>query len=277
MAGERPRSTWPWVAGVLALLLTFLLGPGSALLQPFTDGPGPGPSPTRSRTVTPRTYPSTTPRTYPTQTPEPGITVTPTPVPRPTQPAAAPPDQVTGQLDQLYGTFAPLQAAGSGDAIIRLPEDAPSGVLTLTSTGRGAVSVDSLDGTGARLEPVVTAYGALDGEFLLGMRRPGEARALRLRASGPWRLTLSPVSRAPRISVPATGTGNSVRVYTGGTAPIRATHTGRGNFIIWACLGRDRDLVANIIGSTQVATSTLELTPAVLSIRSDGNWTVARG
>ena len=259
-----PRVAWPFIAALAALIATvfFMLPRG-----PLVPWPTPSRTPSVSRTIT-WPAPSTA---SPTERWRTEITPTraPNPSPRPTTDAAS------VALDAAYGTFDELRAAGSGDAIVRLPEDVSNGVVAFQHDGTRLVQLQSRDAGGGFLESLVSRAGEpYRGTTAFGVLSPGRTRALAITASGPWRMTIRPMSSAARATLPASGRGDAVLVYAGGVRRVTASHRGESNFIVWAARGDERSLLANVVANGQ-QTSRLGVSPAVVSVKADGAWNLA--
>jgi len=219
-------------------------------------------------------------------TPAPGSTA---PAVQPTTPHAAPsspsaetPKPTTGTTvqawaDEVYGTFAPVSASGSGDDVIALPAGAGGGIVTASYNGQGNFAVQVLDSANQSTgELLVNALGAYSGTTIYGLHALGDGARLQVSADAAWQLTISPVSSAAIL--PPAGAGDGVFLYAGAAGSLAATHKGQGNFVIYE--GTDDPfsfgLLVNEIGSYS---GTVPLTggPAVIEINADGEWKMTVG
>jgi hypothetical protein len=99
---------------------------------------------------------------------------------------------------------------------------------------------------------------------------------LKVTASGPWTIKLSPVSSAPILTSGATGKGDAVYQWTGQATNWTISNTGgAGNFTVInhgsGVFGDD--LLVIVIGSYHGSVP-VKAGPAVTTIQSDGTWSI---
>lgn len=138
-------------------------------------------------------------------------TFTPRPAPTPGTAAA--------QADELYGTFAPIDAAGEGESIVTLSAEvtqARSGIVRMKYEGTEPLVLWSLDAEGEKQMILIDTTIPLTG--VDPARFEGETAwwkaneppyALAVEADGSWELSVLPVSSAP----PLESSGHGMRVY----------------------------------------------------------------
>ena len=190
---------------------------------------------------------------------------------RPTTPA-------TASFDQTYGTFAPATGAGSGDGIMPVPTGAKAGLVTATHTGTGNFSIVGLDPqNGPAGDLAVDTVGTYNGITAFGL---GTSRSplvnLKVTASGPWTITLAPVSTAPTLASGATGKGDAVYQWTGKATTWTLSNTGgAGNFAVinHGSGAFGADLLVEVIGPYNGSVP-VTAGPAVTTIQSDGTWSI---
>ena len=170
-----------------------------------------------------------------------------------------------------------LVYCGSGDDVIQVAT--PGG-------GKGAIFVAYMEGAGNNAvisrgpgfsynELLVNEIGGYLGERLMDLS-PFEQRseALEINNDGRWVFQIRPLSTVQWMGPTMSGSGDRVVYFPGGPAVGRFTHNGRSNFIVEAVTSTDWDLVVNEIGSYD-GRKPVGLAPSFISIRADGQWTVA--
>lgn len=197
--------------------------------------------------------------------------VEPEPEPEPAEPTAP------EWADSSYGTFDPVSASGSGDDIVALPEGATAGIATASYTGSGNFAISVIDANNESTgELLVNTIGAYSGTTVYGINALGDGVNLKITASGPWELTLSPVSAAPAL--PESGSGDGVYLYDGDAASATIDYTGDSNFAVLEETGESLSfgLLVNEIGAYS-GTVPVSAGPSVISITSSGDWTISIG
>ena len=195
----------------------------------------------------------------------------------PTTATPAPPT-TPASFDQTYGTFAPATGAGSGDGMMPVPTGAEAGLVTATHTGTGNFSIVGLDAQNAPTSDfAVDTVGNYNGITAFGL---GTSRSplvnLKVTASGPWTITLAPVSTAPTLASGATGKGDAVYQWTGKATTWTLSNTGgAGNFAVinHGSGAFGADLLVEVIGPYN-ASVPVKAGPAVTTIQSDGTWSI---
>ncbi|MEW1975388.1 TM2 domain-containing protein [Microbacterium profundi] len=179
--------------------------------------------------------------------------------------------------NSTWGEFAPIQQSGAGDTIIDLPAGATGGVVVATHNGSSNFAVSVLDANnGSTGELLVNTIGAYSGTTAWGISALGDGVKLQVTADGDWTFDIRPMGSAPALA--AEGVGDAVFVYDGDAASLTAAHTGSSNFVV---MQENSDvfnlgLLVNEIG-TYSGTVPLSSGPSVVTIRADGNWSLAVG
>ncbi|WP_152594796.1 TM2 domain-containing protein [Microbacterium profundi] len=192
-------------------------------------------------------------------------------------PAVEEPAESASWANSTWGEFAPIQQSGAGDTIIDLPAGATGGVVVATHNGSSNFAVSVLDANnGSTGELLVNTIGAYSGTTAWGISALGDAVKLQVTADGDWTFDIRPMGSAPALA--AEGVGDAVFVYDGDAASLTAAHTGSSNFVV---MQENSDvfnlgLLVNEIG-TYSGTVPLSSGPSVVTIRADGNWSLAVG
>ena len=214
--------------------------------------------------------PTTPATTAPPSTPAP-TTAAPTTSP----PSTAPP--TTGSpFDSKYGTFAPTSHSGSSAGVVPIPAGAKAGLVTATYTGSSNFVIEGLTAANETEDLLVNEIGAYSGTTAFGFGISGNPPAnLKVTASGPWTIKISPISAAPVLASGATGKGDAVYQWTGKATTWAIANQGQGNFVVTnegsGLLGSD--LLVNEIGAFHGSVP-VKAGPAVTTIKSDGTWSI---
>lgn len=179
--------------------------------------------------------------------------------------------------DSAFGSFDPISASGSGDDVVALPDSASAGIVAASYTGSGNFVVTVIDANNEMTgDLLVNTIGAYSGTTVYGFTSLGDGVNLQITASGPWELTISPVSTASAL--PDSGTGDGVYLYDGDAASATISHNGSSNFVVQEESGKALSigLLVNEIG-TYSGTVPVSAGPSVITITADGDWTFAIG
>jgi hypothetical protein len=98
-----------------------------------------------------------------------------------------------------------------------------------------------------------------------------------VKASGAWKLTVASGLGAATVAAgdaPVAGQGDDVILMNGTATKVRITNRGQSNFIVYVISIRSPsiNLAVNKIGGYE-GTVALDA-PAVITIKSSGNWTI---
>jgi hypothetical protein len=137
--------------------------------------------------------------------------------------------------------------------------------------------------TNEQIDLLVNTVGTYDGTRPLDWESGQQTAKLQIKASGQWKITVSPLAAARREQVPSTvsGEGDDVVVLVPATGEIDtlkidATKAQR-NFILYGW-GTTSDLLANEIapysGTVLVAASLPANGNLLLDIRATGEWSI---
>jgi hypothetical protein len=181
----------------------------------------------------------------------------------------------TNWFDSTYGKFTPVTTTGTTDSIIKLPAGAKAGIITASYTGSGNFIISVLDSTNQpTIDGPVNAignYAGVSGFGFVSVGNPGTQ--LKVTGQGKWSITVAPVSSAP-TKTPATGTGDSVFLYSGGAATWALSGRGKGNFIVTEYSANPMPGInVNAIGA-YTGKDPVDAGPAAIVIKADGPWTI---
>ncbi|ANF30696.1 hypothetical protein A0130_02515 [Leifsonia xyli] len=198
----------------------------------------------------------------------------PSPEPSKTQ---TPPDP-NAAYDKTFGTFAPVNQTGTGDSVIALPAGVKAGVVTASHQGSSNFVLTVLDAsnqsTGDLLVNTIGNYAGVTAYGLNGLG--GTGVNLQVKADGAWNITISPISAAPELGLPGGATGDQVYKYNGAAGNWTFTNQGQSNFVVIQYGGAMPNLAVNTIGAYSGKVP-MFAGPTVITVKSDGAWTVAAG
>lgn len=240
------------VGGALSLFILICLVGVLAL-----DGDG-GKEPTSNAAGTATTTPSATEPT----------TTTSQPAAQPTTPA--PPVEPALPADKKF--------SGRGSKVIKLslPADYLH-IAKITHRGTGNFIVWAVDSRGAEQDLLVNDIGSYAGTRPVDLNGDDKPAALRVQAHGAWTVTIQVAQKAPRWKGKGSGKGAAVLLVdppSEGMTTVRITHSGTGNFAVWA-IDDYPNLLVNEIGSYNGETL-LPHGTLMLDIQADGRWTVTK-
>jgi TM2 domain-containing membrane protein YozV len=186
-------------------------------------------------------------------------------------------ESVIAWADDKYGAFDSITQSGSGSMLLQLPAGAESGLVRATYTGTANFSVQPLDGDNKpTVDLLVNSIGDYRGITAYGLLSDPDhpVEWLQVTATGPWTIDVGPVSNAPGPA--AVGFGDDVFIYAGTGMDLAVTHDGSENFAIveYTDDTTARSLLVNDIGVYE-GTVPLSDGPMVLTVKADGNWTMA--
>ncbi|MGG7507771.1 NINE protein [Plantibacter sp. YIM 135249] len=190
---------------------------------------------------------------------------------------AVPASGAPAWADKKFGAFEPIVQSGAGDNLITLPVGVKAGLVTASHDGTSNFSISVLNASNESTgDLLVNTIGAYSGTTVYGFSSFSEGTTLQVTADGNWSITISPVSAAPALA--ASGAGDAVFLYDGPAGKLGATHDGSSNFQIVEETDKafSMGLLVNEIGAYS-GTVPLSKGPSVVSVRSDGNWTLTVG
>lgn len=195
----------------------------------------------------------------------------------PTRGIASPLPRPTGGGRTLGPVPKPVTYRGTGSKTVRIrkPE---AGTVILDVTGRparnGFFAVYAISENGARI-PVVSGFErAYQGSWLLDAITVATTTALEIDASGPWTMTLRSTRSAPEMGRVASGSGNTVFLYTGkaGVATLRGGTANKVFRVQTHERGFPR-LVLTHLG-TYSGTKPWPAGPVLVEVHTTGRWTI---
>ena len=196
------------------------------------------------------------------------------PAPKPSEPAKP---AGNAQIAEDYGSFDTLTKAGTGDATIKLPGGAKAGMVTATHKGSSNFSVSALDENNESTgDLLVNDIGAYKGVTAFGLNSVGDAVKLKIDADGAWTVKISSLENAPTLDLPVKQEGDRVYVYNGKAADWAIANKGKGNFVVIQQTSIMPNLMVNEIGRYK-GTVPATAGPNVVTVQSDGAWSIAKG
>jgi hypothetical protein len=159
---------------------------------------------------------------------------------------------------------------------VPVPPAAKAGLVKATYSGSGNFAIEGLDAGNQMNDLLVNTIGAYTGTTAFGFGLSSTPPVnLKVTASGPWSISIAPISTAPTLASPANGNGDSVYQWTGKATTWAITNQGKGNFVVTnegsGPLGSD--LLVNEIGNYNGSVP-VQAGPAVTTINSDGTWSI---
>ncbi|MBA2311661.1 MAG: hypothetical protein H0V97_02550, partial [Actinobacteria bacterium] len=167
---------------------------------------------------------------------------------------------------------------GTGNSVPRydIPEDAAA-IAEISHSGGANFAVWAVDGAGQQTDLLVNTIGNYTGTVLFDESASSHTDAFDVEADGTWTITIKPVTEAFEWdgSEVLTGSGDDVAVLDPAPSGLKSTtltHSGSGNFAIWA-YGPSTDLLVNEIGNFSGEVLLAEGT-FLFEITADGPWTI---
>ena len=244
---------WPWILGAAAGFVILLCLVGAGLFLISRDGRPSANAPTdRAERVAPG---------VPAEPPMPRMT--------PGEPTRLP------NPPRVIGADVTVSGRGNKTVAVRLEPDAVY-VASITHDGGSNFMVEGLN-RGRPVGLIVNAIGDYIGERPVGLSEREMPTAIRVVASGTWKIVLRDLSKAPLFTGEAEGRQPAVfRVPPGGEPGrrITATHSGRDNFVVNSYGADDRPgLFINEIGRYR-GTAALPPDTEVIEVDAQGGWTL---
>jgi hypothetical protein len=176
--------------------------------------------------------------------------------------------------------FANLTLSGTGSSVPRfdIPEDSAA-IAEIAHTGASNFAVWAVDGSGQQTDLLVNTIGSYSGTVLFDESAGSHTDAFKIEADGAWTIVIKPVTEAFRWdgADALTGTGDDVAILeppSDGLQSTTVTHSGSGNFAIWAYSASGTDLLVNDIGSFSGEVLLADGT-FLFEITADGQWTMS--
>lgn len=277
------------VAWIVTAIIAAIAVVAVVIVVVIANNNAPAPSPTDSKpTVSPTQSPTRTSTATPTVTPTPSPTptVTPSPTTKPSgssspSPSPSPTTNPTiAWATSLYGTFAPLTAAGTGDSHVAVPVGVKGALLTVTNNGADdqEFQVEVYNQFGKSMSTLIDAMGDYQGTVAYGLTSQlgSTPTTILITSSGNWSIEFAPIASASMVI----GSGNSddVLLYGGEAGPMTVQSLTSGSFTLTTYSGNKP--VANVV-TTQTGLWTGQVDfpagPLVLVVGSDGGWNLHVG
>lgn len=195
-------------------------------------------------------------------------------------PSSIPSQEPTGQPSEPAVPVEPVVPAdtvysGSGDSVLPvvLPDGDGAAAATITANGARNFVVWSLDANMAQQDLLVNTIGAYQGTVGVDLTSGASTKALQIKASGAWSVTIHSLAAVREFTGNATsGTGDDVVVYRGKAGAAALTNAGDRNFVVWSYSNRS-DLAVNTIGAYS-GTVIWQAGPTLVVVKSNGAWTI---
>lgn len=228
----------------------------TATMAPPTQIPAATDTPTL--TPTPVDTPTTTPTPLPTDTPAPTATATSTPTPTMTP--------------------TPIVIEGVGDAVVDVERPDDPGIIHITGNAASRhFAVTSHSSDGQRLDLLVNTTNPYDGRKPLDFLVGEHATRFEVSATGPWTISILPLTAAQVLSVPSSieGQGDDVVFLTGGT-PDLATIVGNDSSRHFAIREYGSGRPGLLVNTTDPYQGTVSLNAdtLILVITAEGDWAI---
>jgi hypothetical protein len=186
--------------------------------------------------------------------------------------------------DQTWGTFSEVDASGTGDDVVAIPDGAAGGIVPARFDGDDDASF-TLTLLDASNQPsgnaLVDTTDDYDGTTAWGVADASSARSLQVTASGSWTVSIEQMSAASELPNAANGEDDTVYLYGGGAATLAATHTGddaEDPFVVaqqtQAAFGGAAliDVTGAYDGNVPLAAG-----PSVVTVVAEEDWTLSIG
>lgn len=202
---------------------------------------------------------SSNPSPIAVESPEPSTVETPSADPTPVEEPEVPAAPLVTRQD----------FSGAGDMVI----DVNITEAAIVSFTCADCSGNTVLKTNGRESLLVNTIGAYSGANLINLSEGSVTTQLIVESEGNWTLVVDDVTTAPSVDTSATGTGDSVVIFTGSFDAAAITNDSSGNFVVKAYgEGNWSPLIVNTIGAYS---GTVEMSaPAVVQVNSEGNWSI---
>jgi hypothetical protein len=183
------------------------------------------------------------------------------------QPAAQQPD-----APAAASASPPTDYSGKGDDVVTITKDSGPAVVSFECAKCSGNTVLQSDGFDTLL---VNEIGSYKGRHLIDANDGSMTSTLTVKATGSWKITVaSGLASAMKGDTAVSGHGDDVALLSGGISKAAITNKGgKSNFVVQAYSNNGfPDLAVNTIGGYS---GTVPIDgPAVLAIKSDGDWSV---
>jgi von Willebrand factor type A domain len=194
------------------------------------------------------------------------------------QGSAAPPGKpaaaavTAGQSPAADSDTASIVLTGSGDAVVELTKHAagPAVVYIWGNAARRYFAIKTV-----RAEEILVAtMQPYDGVRSLDFDG-GESTGFRVRATGPWRIEVLPLSAIPTFRTSLKGDGDMVVHYTGHGSCAEINGNDAGGYFIVRAFSRNGK-TDNLVNTNTAYTGTSPISgePQYFEVHADGPWTI---
>lgn len=170
----------------------------------------------------------------------------------------------------------PITLSGSGDDIVDFVKWEGAAIGIFTNSGSSNFIVKSFDQAGEYVDLLINTIGSYQGTVPIDFSSDEQTSRLEIKSNGSWEVQILPIDYARTETVPGIITGNTddVVILTGEDPDlIKATSTGKSNFIVISYSPSGRDLIFNEIAPYS-GTAMLDSSTIVLTINAEGDWSL---
>jgi hypothetical protein len=181
------------------------------------------------------------------------------------------PEQQARRRSAAEGHNATIVLTGSDDAEVKLTKNAP-GPAVVHITGNAASRYFGVRTLGTEHDLVIT-LDPYDGVRSLD-RDGGESTGFEVRATGPWRIEVLPLSAIPTFNTSFKGEGDMVMRFTGNGSVAEITGNNEGRYFDVRGFGAHG--TARLVNTTQAYTGSRRISggPQFFEVQAVGSWTI---
>jgi hypothetical protein len=169
------------------------------------------------------------------------------------------------------GHNATIVATGSADAVVKFTKNAPGpAVVYITANAASRYFGVRILGTEHYLVNTLEPY---DGIRWLD-RNGGESTGFEVRATGPWRIEVLPLSVIPTFNTSVKGDGDMVVRYTGDGSLAEITGNNDGRYFDVRAFGAHG--IDRLVSTSQVYAGSRQISggPQFFEVQAVGSWTI---
>ncbi|WP_306233594.1 cell wall-binding repeat-containing protein [Agrococcus beijingensis] len=192
------------------------------------------------------------------------------------------PNATQASFAGVYGSFDPVQASGTGGAIIAMPPNARVGAVSTSQRSHGTLRAYTVGADGSPIELVadpdmVTPSGHQVGRRAFGLGGGPLPTHLYIETDGDWSVTIHDMRSVPVGEPGRSGMGDDVWLFPGGVPHVNYSYMGgspeRGFELTARPLGSGGTTLVAVSGAAS-GRVTAPAAPAVMTVRSSGQWTL---
>ena len=163
---------------------------------------------------------------------------------------------------------------GTGSQIVDFKKWNGPALLKISNTGGSVFNVRSLDADGHMVDDLVNAIGSYVGTVPLDFLDYQVSTGLEINSGGTWEISILPLSRIRKISVPGTISGmydDMFMIVGGSPGLVTADYKGQSYFIV---RGFDKIGFQDLLKEygDWSGTVTLNSSMSIIEVRSIGEW-----